>query len=321
MVVGTHALISRDVEYARLGLCVTDEQHRFGVAQRTALINKGGALSPHLLVMSATPIPRSLALVLYGDLDLSVIDELPPGRLPVRTRIVSEDRREAMYGFLRAELAQGRQAYIVCPLVEDGDGGEEDGLKAVKAHAAELSRGALKGFRVGLTWGGQPSREKAAALDDFAAGRTQVLVATTVIEVGVNVPNATLMIVEGADRYGLAQLHQLRGRVGRGAAQSWCFLMARPNDRLRALAATSDGFEVARADLEQRGPGELLGMRQHGAALPGGAVAAGGTRLLYEAARCAESLWTDPALAGEREAVALLARRTLDRLGEAVSVS
>lgn len=324
VVVGTHALISRDVVYHRLGLCVTDEQHRFGVAQRTALIHKGGdgAHVPHLLVMSATPIPRSLALVLYGDLDLSVIDELPPGRLPVNTRIVNESKREAMYGFLRDQLNDGRQAYIVCPLVEEDEDGGEDGLKAVKAHAQELSRGPLRDFRVGLTYGGQPSREKTAALADFAAGRTQVLVATTVIEVGVNVPNATVMIVEDADRYGLAQLHQLRGRVGRGSGQSWCFLMARPNDRLRALAATNDGFEVARADLEQRGPGELLGARQHGAAaLSANALTVGGAQLLYEAARCAEELWTVPELAPERDAVARQARRRLERLEERVSVS
>ena len=321
VVVGTHALISRDVVYHRLGLCVTDEQHRFGVAQRTALLNKGGdgTHAPHLLVMSATPIPRSLALVLYGDLDLSVIDEMPPGRLPVNTRIVSESKREAMYGFLRDQLAAGRQAYIVCPLVEEDDEGDgEDGLKAVKAHAQELACGPLRDFRVGLTYGGQPSREKTAALADFAAGRTQVLVATTVIEVGVNVPNATVMIVEDADRYGLAQLHQLRGRVGRGSGQSWCFLMARPNDRLRALAATNDGFEVARADLEQRGPGELLGARQHGAAA---SLAVGNSQLLYEAARCAEELWTLSEWAPERDAVAGQARLRLQQLEERVSIS
>lgn len=321
VVVGTHALISRDVVYHRLGLCVTDEQHRFGVAQRTALLNKGGdgTHAPHLLVMSATPIPRSLALVLYGDLDLSVIDEMPPGRLPVNTRIVSESKREAMYGFLRDQLAAGRQAYIVCPLVEEDDEGDgEDGLKAVKAHAQELACGPLRDFRVGLTYGGQPSREKTAALADFAAGRTQVLVATTVIEVGVNVPNATVMIVEDADRYGLAQLHQLRGRVGRGSGQSWCFLMARPNDRLRALAATNDGFEVARADLEQRGPGELLGARQHGAAA---SLAVGNSQLLYEAARCAEELWTLSEWALERDAVAGQARLRLQQLEERVSIS
>ena len=323
VVIGTHALIGRGVAYQRLGLCVTDEQHRFGVAQRTALINKGAqdGLAPHLLVMSATPIPRSLALVLFGDLDLSVIDELPPGRLPVSTRIVGEAKREDMYGFLRGEMEKGRQAYIVCPLVdEDEDGGEEP-LKAVKAHAAALGRGPLRGFAVGLTYGGQPARDKAEALRAFAAGETQVLVATTVIEVGVNVPNASLMIVEDADRYGLAQLHQLRGRVGRGTAQSWCFLMARPNERLRALAATNDGFEVARADLEQRGPGELLGTRQHGEALPPAAAAQGGAKLLYEAAQCAETLWTDPACAAEREQVAAEAVRAVGRMSDRVSVS
>ena len=201
---------------------------------------------------------------------------------------------------------------------EDDEGDGEDGLKAVKAHAQELACGPLRDFRVGLTYGGQPSREKTAALADFAAGRTQVLVATTVIEVGVNVPNATVMIVEDADRYGLAQLHQLRGRVGRGNGQSWCFLMARPNDRLRALAATNDGFEVARADLEQRGPGELLGARQHGAAA---SLAVGNSQLLYEAARCAEELWTLSEWALERDAVAGQARLRLQQLEERVSIS
>ena len=213
----------------------------------------------------------------------------------------------------------GKACPLFCPLVEEDDEGDgEDGLKAVKAHAQELACGPLRDFRVGLTYGGQPSREKTAALADFAAGRTQVLVATTVIEVGVNVPNATVMIVEDADRYGLAQLHQLRGRVGRGSGQSWCFLMARPNDRLRALAATNDGFEVARADLEQRGPGELLGARQHGAAA---SLAVGNSQLLYEAARCAEELWTLSEWAPERDAVAGQARLRLQQLEERVSIS
>lgn len=322
VVLGTHALISKGVAYQNLALCVTDEQHRFGVAQRTALINKGaaGETGPHLLVMSATPIPRSLALVMFGDLDLSIIDEMPPGRLPVTTRIVGESKREGMYGFLRNELTAGRQAYIVCPLVEESETG--DGLKAAKAHAQALATGPLSGFSVGLTYGSQPAAQKAETLRAFAAGEMHVLVATTVIEVGVNVPNASIMIIEDAERYGLAQLHQLRGRVGRGTAQSWCFLVAQANERLRALVSTNDGFEVARTDLEQRGPGELLGTRQHGEALlPGGAAAFGTMQLLYEGAQCAEALQTDAALKDEWRQVSKLARALVGRLNERISIS
>lgn len=320
VVIGTHALISSGVHYQNLGLCVTDEQHRFGVAQRTALIGKGtrDGYAPHLLVMSATPIPRSLALILFGDLDLSIIDELPPGRMPVTTRIVGESKRKDMYGFLRKEIAAGRQAYIVCPLVEESE--NADGLKAAKAHAEALQKGALKGLRVALTYGGQ--KDKAEVLRAFAAGETDVLVSTTVIEVGVNVPNASLMIIEDADRYGLAQLHQLRGRVGRGTAQSWCFLLAEANERLRTLVKTNDGFEVARADLEQRGPGELLGTRQHGEALlPGGTAAFGSMELLYQAAQCAEMLQTDPNRASDWQQVTQRARHLIARLNERVSIS
>ncbi|MCL1855828.1 MAG: ATP-dependent DNA helicase RecG, partial [Clostridia bacterium] len=269
VVIGTHALISKDVVYQRLGLCITDEQHRFGVGQRTALLNKGlraeGAesCSAHLLVMSATPIPRSLALIMFGDLDVSVVDELPPGRLPVATRIVPEEKRGNMYAFLRKMLDKGQQAYIVCPLVDESEA--DAALKAVTSHVAELQRGPLKGFKLGFTHGKQKSEEKERIISAFAEGKVQVLVTTTVIEVGVNVPAATAMIVEDADRYGLAQLHQLRGRVGRGSAKSWCFLLARENERLRALTKTNDGFEIARKDLELRGPGEILGSQQHGA--------------------------------------------------------
>ncbi len=320
--IGTHALISKAIEYQNLGLCVTDEQHRFGVAQRTALINKGAdeETSPHLLVMSATPIPRSLALVMFGDLDISIMDELPPGRLPVTTRIVSEEKRDGMYGFLKKELDEGRQAYIVCSLVDESE--TADKLKAAKTHAEELQKGVLKDYRVGLTYGNQPPKEKEETLRAFSAGQTQVLVATTVIEVGVNVPNASLMIIEDADRYGLAQLHQLRGRVGRGTAQSWCFLMAQANERLRTLVRTNDGFEVARADLEQRGPGELLGTRQHGEALiHGGAAAFGNMQLLYEAAHCAEELQNDPAKAETWQMITEQAIRLVGRLSDRVSIS
>ncbi len=319
IVIGTHALISKSVKYAKLALCITDEQHRFGVAQRTALINKAaGEEAPHLLVMSATPIPRSLALVLFGDLDLSVIDELPPGRKPVTTRIVSEEKRKGMYGFLLGEIKKGRQAYIVCPLVEQSESDEK--LKAVKPLLDELQAGALAEARLGLVYGSQPAAEKQATLSDFSAGNIDALVASTVIEVGVNVPNATVMIIEDADRYGLAQLHQLRGRVGRGAEESWCFLMSEPNERLRALASTNDGFEIARADMEQRGFGELLGTRQHGEVLLA-AGAAGDTKTLYEATQCAETLANDAALSAEWEAIKLEAQKLLERVSDRVSIS
>ena len=261
LIVGTHALIMGGVQYRRLGLVVTDEQHRFGVRQRLALEHKGQA--PHVLVMSATPIPRTMALVLYGEMDVSVVDELPPGRKPVATRIVPERKREGLYGFLRATVDAGQQIYVVCPLVEESE--------AVDAASAERTAkdlaSALPGAKVELLHGRMKGAEKEAILDRFAAGETQVLVSTTVIEVGVNVPNATVMVVEDAERFGLAQLHQLRGRVGRGEKASWCFLMAdRPTARLRALTETNDGFVIAKKDLELRGPGELLGTRQSGMA-------------------------------------------------------
>ena len=260
VIIGTHALLSEGVEYACLRLAITDEQHRFGVRQRTALEGKG--LSPHVLVMSATPIPRSLSLVLYGDLDLSVIDELPPGRTPVRTRIVPEEKREGLYSFIRAQAAQGFQTYVVCPLVGEGEADDPTIRSAAQVHR-ELVQ-ALAPLRVGLLHGRMGKQDKERTLEAFEAGALDVLVATTVIELGVNVPRATVMVIEGADRFGLAQLHQLRGRVGRGAQESWCFLMAEPNERLRTLASTNDGFVIAQKDLELRGAGEFFGTRQHG---------------------------------------------------------
>ncbi len=292
VVIGTHALISQNVEYSRLGLAVTDEQHRFGVGQRTALRQKGmaetEAPAPNVLVLSATPIPRTLALILYGDLDVSVVDELPPGRMPVHTRVVSEEKREAMYGFIKSQAALGRQAYIVCPLVEDSEAMAE--VKAAQSHYAELTKGPLCGLKVGLTYGKQPAREKAEVLSAFAAGELQVLVATTVIEVGVNVPSATMMVIEDAQRYGLSQLHQLRGRVGRGADQSWCFLLAEPNERLKTLTQTNDGFEIAKKDLQLRGPGEFFGTRQHGVPVLPGFSMEGDVRLLEETQNCLREL-------------------------------
>ena len=305
-VFGTHALISEGVAYRNLGLVVTDEQHRFGVNQRSTLQEKGAneGKAPHVLVMSATPIPRTLALILYGDLDVSVVDELPPGRTPVKTRVVPESKREAMYGFLRNEVAKGRQGYVVCPLVEDSEMLED--VHSAKETYDDLVHGVLHGLRVGLTWGTQKADEKAAVLRDFAAGALDVLVSTTVIEVGVNVPNAAVMIIENAERYGLSQLHQLRGRVGRGSAESWCFLLAEENDRLRILTQTNDGFLVAQKDLELRGPGDLMGTRQSGEMLQG-FLLDGDVRLLEEAAGCMKQLRADPALSGEREAVERIA--------------
>ena len=299
VVIGTHALISEGVRFQRLGLVITDEQHRFGVRQRTMLEGKGG--SPHVMVMSATPIPRSLSLVLYGDLDLSTVDELPPGRTPVRTRIVPEEKREGLYSFIRSQAAQGRQAYVVCPLV-----GEEDVPDAEQRSAAqklqELTR-ALAPLRVGMVHGRMKKAEKEDTLALFYAGQLDVLVATTVIEVGVNVPNATVMVIEGADRFGLAQLHQLRGRVGRGAQESWCFLMAEPNERLRTLVSTNDGFAIAQKDLELRGAGEFFGTRQHGAPQMPALMLSGDARLVARAREAFLEVSRDPAFEAERAAL------------------
>lgn len=308
-VFGTHALISAGVKYHRLGLAVTDEQHRFGVLQRSRLQEKGVGeerKAPHVLVMSATPIPRSLALILYGELDLSVVDEMPPGRVPVKTRLVPEEKRRDMYRFMREQIVQGRQAYVVCPLVEDSETLDE--VRSAKALYAELTGDVLKDLRVGLTWGAQKSDEKAEVLRRFSEGELDVLVATTVIEVGVNVPNAAVMVIENAERYGLSQLHQLRGRVGRGCGESWCFLLSSAGRKLKVLCETNDGFEVAQKDLELRGPGDLMGTRQSGEALQG-FLLDGDTRLLDEAARSVKELMNDPALKEERAAVEQAARR------------
>ena len=294
VVIGTHALISGDIDFFNLRLAVTDEQHRFGVRQRTRLEGKGFA--PHVMVMSATPIPRSLSLVLYGDLDISVIDELPPGRMPVATRIVPEEKRKDMYAFIREQAHSGRQAYVVCPLVGEGESAGADELRSATDVQKELT-GELSPLSVGLVHGRMNKLEKEDTLQRFYAGEIHVLVATTVIEVGVNVPNATVMVIEGAERFGLAQLHQLRGRVGRGAQESWCFLMAEPNDRLRTLVRTNDGFVVAQKDLELRGAGEFFGTRQHGQPqMPALMLTADG-RLLSASREAFVSLWRD----GERE--------------------
>ena len=272
LVVGTHAVIQDQVQFADLALAIIDEQHRFGVAQRLALRAKTTA-EPHLLMMSATPIPRTLAMSYYADLDVSTIDELPPGRTPIVTKVVSDSRRAEVVERIRAQLDQGRQVYWVCPLIEESEALD---LSNATATHAELSQ-ALPGVMVGLLHSRMPVAEKKAVMSLFAGGQMGVLVSTTVIEVGVDVPNASLMVIEHAERFGLSQLHQLRGRVGRGAAASACVLMYTPpeggrlgetaRERLRAMAETNDGFEIARRDLEIRGPGEFLGARQSGAPL------------------------------------------------------
>ena len=275
VVIGTHALITEGVEYKKLGLTVTDEQHRFGVRQRTELSRKGEA--PNVLVMSATPIPRTLSLILYGDLDISIIDELPPGRKGVKTRIVPEDKRQGMYGFLRSEVQKGRQVYVVCPLVEESEA--VDALPAELVYENLRTRD-LPDLRIELVHGRMKAADKDAVLEKFRKGEADVLVSTTVIEVGVNVPNASVMVVENAERFGLAQLHQLRGRVGRGSDEAWCFLMAEPNERLKFLASTTDGFKIAQKDMELRGPGDLFGTRQSGSIVCGVGTLAGDTQLL-----------------------------------------
>lgn len=289
VVIGTHALITEGVTYARLGLVVTDEQHRFGVRQRSMLSEKGDA--PNVLVMSATPIPRTLSLILYGDLDISIVDELPPGRKPVATRIVPESKREGLYGFLRQEVHQGRQVYVVCPLVEESEA--VDALPAEQVYE-DLRTRHLPDLRIELVHGRMRPADKDAVLEKFRSGEADVLVSTTVIEVGVNVPNATIMVIENAERFGLAQLHQLRGRVGRGSHASWCFLMAEPNERLRFLASTGDGFKIAQKDLELRGPGELFGTRQSGAIAEGVDLMGSDAELLKATHDLARSLLAHP---------------------------
>jgi len=265
LVVGTHALFSEDVAYQRLGLVITDEQHRFGVDQRAALIAKGAR--PHVLVMSATPIPRTLALILYGDLDVSVLDEMPPGRRKVDTFHVDESYRERLNGFIRKLVGEGRQVFVVCPMVEDSEELPTP-LKSAEEHAKELAR-TFPELRVACVHGRMKAKDKDRVMAAFAAGEADILVATTVIEVGVDVPNAALMVVENAERFGLSQLHQLRGRVGRGVHKSWCILVSEGGGeetkaRLDIMCKTNDGFRISEADLRLRGPGDFFGSRQHG---------------------------------------------------------
>jgi ATP-dependent DNA helicase RecG len=264
IVIGTHALIQKEVEFHRLGLAVVDEQHRFGVAQRSALRQKG--FNPHVLVMTATPIPRTLALTLYGDLDLSVIDQLPPGRQAVKTKWLKPAQRDSAYVFVRRQVAEGRQAFIICPLVEESEAIQ---AKAAVAEYERLSEEVFPDLRLGLIHGRMSAVEKDEVMHRFRAGELDILVSTPVVEVGIDVPNATVMLVESADRFGLSQLHQFRGRVGRGQEQSYCMLLAENpsevgRERLDLIEKIQDGFQLAEEDLRLRGPGEFFGTRQSG---------------------------------------------------------
>lgn len=263
VIVGTHAIIQKDVKYKSLGLVITDEQHRFGVSQRAALAEKGDA--PHKLVMSATPIPRTLALIIYGDLDISVINQLPCGRKPVSTYAVTGKLRHRAFGFVRDRLNEGRQAYVVCPMIEDS----ESDLLAVKSYAENVAEGDLKGYSIALLHGKMKSAEKEAVMKKFRDGEIQVLICTTVVEVGVDVPNAAVMVIENAERFGLSQLHQLRGRVGRGSFESTCILITDNTGeecrrRMKIMSSTTDGFKISEEDLKLRGPGDFFGNAQHG---------------------------------------------------------
>lgn len=265
VVIGTHALLSEAVTFDRLGLVIVDEQHRFGVDQRR-LIRAKADFMPHLLSMTATPIPRSLALVIYGDLDLAVITDLPPGRKPVKTKVITEDQRKDIYQHIDRLIGEGQQVFIVCPLIDESD---KLGVKSVTEEYARLSKTVFAHRRIGLVHGKLKPAEKDLVMADFAAGRLDILIATSVIEVGIDVPNATVMIIEGADRFGLAALHQLRGRVGRSELQSHCYLLSQSaspatRQRLQAMERSNDGFRLAQIDLETRGPGEIYGVRQHG---------------------------------------------------------
>lgn len=264
IIIGTHALIQPDVEFNNIGLVITDEQHRFGVRQRNALLNKGNL--PHTLVMSATPIPRTLALMIFGDLDISVLDELPPGRQPIETYCIDTQKRERAYNYIKKHLDMGLQGYIVCPLVEEGN---DESLIAAKKYAEDLAKNQFSAYSVGLLHGKMKPKKKDAVMADFVSGKIQLLVSTTVIEVGVDVPNAVIMVVENSERFGLSQLHQLRGRIGRGKHRSTCILISdATNDtalkRMNIMKSTCDGFKIADEDLLLRGPGDFFGDKQHG---------------------------------------------------------
>ena len=301
LIVGTHALIQNDVEFENLGLVCTDEQHRFGVQQRANLAMKGD--NPHLMVMSATPIPRTLGLIIYGDLDISLLDELPPGRQEIRTDVVTSAYHKRIYKFIRDAVDRGEQAYIVCSLVDEG----ESDLISAKKYADNLAKNEFVGYSVGLLHGKMKPAEKDKVMQSFADGETQILVSTTVVEVGVDVPNATVMLIENADRFGLSQLHQLRGRVGRGKNKSYCILVSdnksdSSRERLQVMKHTSNGFDIADYDLKSRGPGDFFGKRQHG--LPDLKIAdmLEDTETLRQCRECAlKMLESDPRLDGYPE--------------------
>lgn len=264
LMIGTHALIQEKISFKNLGLVVTDEQHRFGVKQRSLLSEKGK--NPHLLVMSATPIPRTLSLIIYGDLDLSILDEMPPGRISIETYAVSSQLYERVCAYVKRHLDEGRQGYFVCPLVEEND---DEQLASAEKYAKELSQNEFKNYTVGLVHGKLKSKEKEQVMQKFSSGEIQLLVSTTVIEVGVDVPNAVIMVIQNAERFGLSQLHQLRGRVGRGKHKSTCILISDAKgdiakQRMKVMCETCDGFKIADKDLKLRGPGDFFGSRQHG---------------------------------------------------------
>lgn len=315
LIIGTHAVISKTVSYHNLGLAVTDEQHRFGVRQRQSLAEHAGEMIPHILALSATPIPRSLALVLYGDLKISVMDELPPGRTPVKTRIVPETKRKDLYRYIHDKALLGEQSYLVCPLVCDSEDADSEKKSAVTLYN-RLMASSLQGVGLALTYGSQKEEEKNKAMEAFYAGKASVLVSTTVIEVGVDVPNATTMVIEDAENFGLSQLHQLRGRVGRGDKESWCFLLGEENERLRTLVGTNDGFEIAKKDLEQRGPGEFLGTRQHGRML--NVYGMNDITLVEETSSCLDNLRGDPQKA---EIYTDLRRTALERFENSIRMT
>ncbi len=311
--IGTHALIEDDVQFRNLGLVIVDEQHRFGVAQRAKLWKKS-ALAPHILVMTATPIPRTLAMTAYGDLDYSVMDEMPPGRLPITTVHRFEDRRSQVMDFIKSEISKGRQVYIIFPLIEESDKLDYEnlmkGYENVKAYFPEPS------YWISMVHGRMNGEQKEVNMQRFVKGETQIMVSTTVIEVGVNVPNATVMVIESAEKFGLSQLHQLRGRVGRGAEKSYCILLtskklsAEARERLKMMVATNDGFMIAEKDLELRGPGDIEGTRQSGMLNFKLASIVGDKHLLESAKTLAEDLLeSDPEL---ESAVNLRLKQWLD---------
>ena len=320
ILVGTHTLFQKKVEFETLGLVITDEQHRFGVAQRNALTSKGK--SPHLLVMTATPIPRTLSLAIFGDLDISILDALPRGRQPIDTYCVTTEFRERIYRFIKKHIAEGRQAYIVCPAVEESEGD----LVSAKEYFEQLQKKAFKGYNIGLLHGKMSEKEKNAVMQDFCDNKISLLISTTVVEVGVDVPNSVIMAIENAERFGLSQLHQLRGRVGRGKYKSYCILISdiksdEAKTRFDVLCNSTDGFKIAEADLKQRGAGDFFGKRQHG--LPELKIAdlIKDTAIIKESGDAAKEILSfDPLLESEdNKYLNILVSRLFSQNGEALN--